>query len=695
MVGEAGSGQRIWLPVLLSCVAECPAGDAVSSGSADWCDGGGSPRTSSIAATCSSGFDSKALAMPSTELEGPVGFLAYTYPKKNEALALGRYNECNEVARLFEPGDIWIMMLFPRRGAGTSEISGECRRAEDAGEERPLPSPRKLCSAVMEELSARGAIRGNIVGFELVADLERSEGSTSSVHFMRRSPSSRLAPICSSTCLPGEVGADGESSATHGAASVLVTQALAFGTCPSRIVERSNIYAAKTFVSEKDKDLALIETMFLAGIPPHPNIVRFAGLYHSQALTPVPSWILVTDAHGGGDVHMKIQSDGAFEEHDAFKIGEGLMRALVHIHAAGVIHRDVKSANVVLAAHNRAVLIDFGLAVHVSDRARRRARCGTPGSCSPETLRKSHCGAKSDVFGAGTVLYHMIGGLMPFHGETMNEQLRNNAAAVVIFPQREFGHVSVKSKELIRRCLEERQQRRPLSSRALDLIDDAMSCLRTLRTQGVLADALPLPTTTREDFSQASESQAFGSDFSSFECPHTFVEDATVGTVADASVIDAPFAYDSQASETSSGRRRFRFSVSRPLRFTTFLTRRSRGGTPSADELSDCVTPTTPRIDSYCCTSSTSDEMQEPPRAAPSLRALLSCKRPWANLMQKRSSDERCNGTRTSIRASVDWTSDSESFPSFNRQSSMSLTRFVSTIAKRYHDDSSFDDTRD
>ena len=102
-------------------------------------------------------------------------------------------------------------------------------------------------------------------------------------------------------------------------------------------------------------------------------------------------------------------------------IGE-LLSALEFAHEAGVIHRDVKPANVMLDSGKRAKLTDFGVAritegdAESADMTRAGQLIGTPSYMSPEQIQGQTIDRRSDIFSAGVLFYQLLTGKKPFEG---------------------------------------------------------------------------------------------------------------------------------------------------------------------------------------------------------------------------------------------------------------------------------------
>ena len=111
-----------------------------------------------------------------------------------------------------------------------------------------------------------------------------------------------------------------------------------------------------------------------------------------------------------------IEEDGPFSPAEAAQIGLQILAALRAAHAEGIVHRDVKPANVLIGPGNRVVLTDFGIAWAADSPAATTAGVvlGSPSYIAPERACGGHSGAPGDLWGLGASLYTAVEGHPPF-----------------------------------------------------------------------------------------------------------------------------------------------------------------------------------------------------------------------------------------------------------------------------------------
>jgi TolB-like protein/Flp pilus assembly protein TadD len=154
-------------------------------------------------------------------------------------------------------------------------------------------------------------------------------------------------------------------------------------------------------------------------------------------------------------------------------LGSQLADALAHAHGRGVVHADLKSANIVVTPEGRAKVLDFGLAKRLT--AAELAESTTQGTCTqvtftapgriagtlaymaPEQLRGEMATERSDVWSLGVVLYEMAAGARPFHGQTPFEL---TSAVLNDAPRPLDTAVPVPLRAVIERCLDKEPARR-------------------------------------------------------------------------------------------------------------------------------------------------------------------------------------------------------------------------------------------
>ena len=131
---------------------------------------------------------------------------------------------------------------------------------------------------------------------------------------------------------------------------------------------------------------------------------------------------LVMEYVPGRTVRDVLREYGRLSAEQALTILDPVLQALDAAHHAGFVHRDVKPENVLLTDDGRVKVADFGLARAISAATSTAATqgllIGTVAYLSPEQVERGIADARSDVYGAGILLYEMVTGSVPFAGET-------------------------------------------------------------------------------------------------------------------------------------------------------------------------------------------------------------------------------------------------------------------------------------
>lgn len=160
----------------------------------------------------------------------------------------------------------------------------------------------------------------------------------------------------------------------------------------------------------------------------HPGIVRPRDLIVEGAFMA-----LVMDLVEGVDLRRMVQRSGPLSAQHAARTAGAVAQALAAVHAAGIVHGDVKPGNILIpTAGGHARLVDFGVARRAA--APDAPAYGTPDYTAPEIIEGRPSSAKSDVYGLGLLLFEAVCGRSPYRGGTVEEVLRRHRASVPVRP---------------------------------------------------------------------------------------------------------------------------------------------------------------------------------------------------------------------------------------------------------------------
>lgn len=190
----------------------------------------------------------------------------------------------------------------------------------------------------------------------------------------------------------------------------------------------------------------------------------------------------------GVDVKRILREGGAFPPSQAYDIALQVAEGLQAVHEAGIIHRDLKTPNLIRDASGTVRLMDFGIAKRYGEATLTATGniMGTPEYMSPEQAQGHSVDFRSDVYALGVVIYELFTGRVPFKGDTpistILKQL-NEPPPLDVPPT-----LPAELKPILRRCLAKDPEARPSSARQV------AEGLRRARERGIETGPTVRPT---------------------------------------------------------------------------------------------------------------------------------------------------------------------------------------------------------
>jgi serine/threonine protein kinase len=146
----------------------------------------------------------------------------------------------------------------------------------------------------------------------------------------------------------------------------------------------------------------------------HANIVRFYSFERQGHLA-----FIVMDFIDGSTLRRRIlQANGPLPINESLQILKQVGSALQYAHAEGILHRDVKPGNVMIASDGKALLSDFGIARMMDATTVTAMMAGTPAYMSPEQFLGKPLNVTTDIYSLGVMAYEMVAGRRPFVGDS-------------------------------------------------------------------------------------------------------------------------------------------------------------------------------------------------------------------------------------------------------------------------------------
>ncbi len=151
-----------------------------------------------------------------------------------------------------------------------------------------------------------------------------------------------------------------------------------------------------------------------AGTLSHPNIVTIYDAGDEQELAYIAMEFLE-----GESLEKYTQKGNLLPLRRVIDIVADVADALDYAHQKGIVHRDIKPANIMLLKNGAAKITDFGIArIAATSQTQTGVVKGTPYYMSPEQFSGERVDGRSDIFSLGTMLFQMLTGRLPFHGDS-------------------------------------------------------------------------------------------------------------------------------------------------------------------------------------------------------------------------------------------------------------------------------------
>jgi serine/threonine-protein kinase len=195
-------------------------------------------------------------------------------------------------------------------------------------------------------------------------------------------------------------------------------------------------------------DSAVVQEARLMARVRHPNVATIYGAARHEGRTGL--WMEFVE---GQTLQAEVRERSTLPAGEAAAIGIELCRALAAVHAAGLVHRDVKTQNVMREVGGRVVLGDFGTGLELEADSGDAQLAGTPLYLAPELWAGTPATPQSDLYSLGVLLFHLVTGSFPVQGRSIGDIRRAHATGARRTLGEVGGHLPVAFVSVVDRAL--------------------------------------------------------------------------------------------------------------------------------------------------------------------------------------------------------------------------------------------------
>jgi serine/threonine protein kinase len=217
----------------------------------------------------------------------------------------------------------------------------------------------------------------------------------------------------------------------------------------------------------------------------HPNVVKVYDFGSAQG-----QFYIAMEMIAGGSLDDLMQRDGLVDEATVLEVGIQVAQGLEAALEKDLIHRDIKPANILFTESGVAKLVDFGLAIVMSEEAQSRGEIwGTPYYIAPEKLDDYPEDFRSDMYSLGGTMFHALAGRPPYEADTASlvalKQLKSKPVSLLAYAP----HVSTETAYVVNRMMAKNPDQRYASH--AELVEHLRFALEKARERGTETGETP------------------------------------------------------------------------------------------------------------------------------------------------------------------------------------------------------------